>query len=115
MMNISQINAYDITGGVERIAWILFKLYQKLGHKSWLVVGHKITTDTDVFQLDSTLASVPGSKLFWKLHCRLAPLQDKLRGIKEIRDWLHTQSGGWQEKNRRLGREQFQYPGPGIY
>ena len=40
-LRILQVNAADIGGGAERIAWNLFRQYRARGHTSWLVVGNK--------------------------------------------------------------------------
>jgi glycosyltransferase involved in cell wall biosynthesis len=50
-LGILQLSTFDTFGGAARVAWTLFQGYRRLGHDSWLAVGHRRSDDPDVFAL----------------------------------------------------------------
>lgn len=110
-LRILQVSAWDIAGGAEKVAWNLFHAYRKLGHASWLAVGHKRSDDPDVFEIPRLHQSVAWARLCWIWHGRLALLEGRVRGIWRLRYWLRILAGGWPAIERELGREDFNFPG----
>ncbi len=51
---IVSLNTSDVGGGAERIAWDLFKGYERQGIESWLVVGDKKSKDDRVIPLHAS-------------------------------------------------------------
>ena len=49
-LNILQINTLDNVGGAAKVAYRLKEGLNKRGHKSWMLVGNKISSDSDVKQ-----------------------------------------------------------------
>jgi glycosyltransferase involved in cell wall biosynthesis len=47
-LRILQVNTSDTGGGAQNIAWNLFQTYRRRGHRSWLAVGDKHSTDPGV-------------------------------------------------------------------
>ncbi len=87
--NIVSVNTADHGGGAERIAWTLFKGFQRSGNQSWLVVGDKKSDDPGVlpFYLSPHIDYTPYGK--WP----------RAAWIKWLR-WF----------DRRAGREDFNSP-----
>lgn len=50
-LRILQVNTFDIGGGAEKIAGDLFTSYSDQGHKSWLAVGMKKSSNENVFSI----------------------------------------------------------------
>lgn len=50
-MRILTINKADLGGGAYRAGWSLFQKYSEAGHRSWLMVGKKFSTDDKVFEI----------------------------------------------------------------
>jgi glycosyltransferase involved in cell wall biosynthesis len=111
-LKILQISARDVGsgGGAEGSAWHLFTAFRARGHRSWLAVGKKNSTDPDVFEIPRSLSrtgrGVLGAvdrALSWagsRPACgwRFRRLRDAL---------LRSQGSLW----RCLGVEDFAYPG----
>ncbi len=57
--DILQVSTADVLGGAERIAWTLFQEYRARGHRSFLAVGRKRTTDPDVILMTHGLGEGP--------------------------------------------------------
>lgn len=110
-LRILQVSTCDIAGGAEKVAWSLFQAYRQRGYASWLAVGYKRSEDPDVFEIPRLRQSVPWARPCWILHGRLAPLENRVRGIWRLRYWLRTLAGGRPALERELGREDFHFPG----
>lgn len=53
-LNILQINTLDNVGGAAKVAYRLKEGLKRKGHKSWMLVGNKISSDLNVEQIPST-------------------------------------------------------------
>jgi glycosyltransferase involved in cell wall biosynthesis len=110
-LNILQVNTFDINGGAARTAWNMFRLFQKRGHRSWLAVGIKRSTDPDVFVIPSDAMRSVWAKFWLSAGRRLTPLHGKLPGTRRITGGLALLSRpGWQIR-RLKGLEDFDFPG----
>jgi len=111
-MNILQVSTADIGGGAEKVAWNLYRAYQKRGHTSWLAVGFHRSNDLSVFPLpDLPPSSSPWARLPWGLYRRFDPYKKESRGRHYLRAGLLALSGFQAEIERRQGREDFNFPG----
>lgn len=110
-LQILQVSTADILGGAERIAWSLFQSYRERGHNSWLAVGYKRSSDPGVLLLPNHRSFTAWGRLCRILHASLQPLESRVRGIWRVSDWLHTWASPRREIERRLGIEDFNYPG----
>ena len=112
-MNILQVSTYDCAGGAEKVAWDLFKTYQKRGHGSWLAVGRKNVRDPHVLEIPRLPQSVPWARLCWLLHGRLVRIGTRVRSVSRLCEWLRIMAQGIPEIERELGREDFNFSGTG--
>jgi len=111
MRSILQISAADVLGGAENIAMNLSKSYRQQGHQSWLAVGSKHGTQTNVFEIPNERYRSHWSR-FWVSASRY--LQPKVgtslgatRALKLIQ-----RAGEWERlKNVLSGHEDFEFPG----
>jgi len=110
-MNILQLSTHDLGGGAEKVAWNLFQTYRVRGHQSHLAVGHKRTDDVDVLEIPRLDQAPPWAHICWVLHGRLAPLENRVRGVWRLRYWLRLLAQGQPAWDRIRGREDFNYPG----
>ena len=53
-LNILQINTVDNVGGAAKVAYRLKEGFKRKGHKSWMLVGTKLSSDSDVKQISTT-------------------------------------------------------------
>jgi glycosyltransferase involved in cell wall biosynthesis len=53
-MNILQISTADYVGGAARIAWLLHQAYNGRGHRAWMTVRQKDTSDPRVVSMPSS-------------------------------------------------------------
>jgi len=112
-MNILQVSTYDYAGGAEKVAWDLFKTYQKRGHGSWLAVGRKNVHDPHVLEIPRLSSPVPWAPLCWLLHGRLVRIEPWIGGVSRLCEWLRIMAQGIPEIERELGREDFNFSGTG--
>jgi glycosyltransferase involved in cell wall biosynthesis len=110
-LDILQINAFDVYGGAEKIAWELFKAYQQRGHGSWLAVGRKLTQDDHVLEIPKTLRPVPWARLCQGLHDRLIGNGNRTQALARLCGWLRIMAQGIPAIQHELGWEDFNFPG----
>ena len=53
-LNILQINTLDNVGGAAKVAYRLKEGFKRKGHKSWMLVGTKLSSDQNVKQIPKT-------------------------------------------------------------
>ena len=110
-LNILQVGTRDIGGGAERVAWDLFQTYRAHGHRSWLAVGYKRSGDPDVFAIPNDQAGRVGSRLWWRMHQRMQPYYQRLRGVRLLCRLMHRLAEPGSALDSYNGREDFHYPG----
>lgn len=110
-LRILQVNTADQAGGAERSAWNLFQVYRARGHGSWLAVGYKRTADPDVIVIPNHSQQTAWSRFCWGLQGRLKPYMEKVRGVWRLHAWLETWANPRRALEKRLGIEDFNYPG----
>src|SRR6266849_507373 len=109
-LQILQVSTADILGGAERVAWSLCHAYRERGHNPWLAVGYKQSSDPAVLLLPNHQSLTFCGDLCRRLRSSLQPLEDRVRGIWRIREWLNKWASPRREIERRLGIEDFNYP-----
>jgi glycosyltransferase involved in cell wall biosynthesis len=70
-VRILQVNSVDDVGGAAKVARRLFEGYRARGHESWMAVGVKRTSDTDIFAISHAPAGPGWGGLWWRLHDRV--------------------------------------------
>lgn len=88
-LRILQVNTLDQEGGAEQIAWSLFQGYRALGQRSWLAVGVKRSSDTDVLLIRNRRDLRNPWAWFWW-------------AVQERSLHFHGYMGPWGEKLRRV-------------
>ena len=81
-MNILQINTSDKGGGAEGSAFNLFKEYKRRGHKSWMAVGKKKTSERNVFQIPNSYKN--GFERYIKTFTNPAKFSNWFNGIEDF-------------------------------
>ncbi len=110
-LRILQVSTADRAGGAERSAWNLFQAYRDRGHDSWLAVGRKYTDDLDVIAIPNQRRQSLWGRVCAELQELLTPFEEAVRGVWRIRRWLDAWATPRCELERRLGVEDFNYPG----
>jgi glycosyltransferase involved in cell wall biosynthesis len=106
-MNIVQLSTFDLSGGAEKVARLLFETYRRRGHRSLLAVGFKQGTDPDVVPLPPRPPSFGR-----RLSERLARMRGgrHIPGFARAREWVAQ----WPEPHRVMaelrGEEDFDFP-----
>jgi glycosyltransferase involved in cell wall biosynthesis len=109
-LRILQVNAADIGGGAERIAWNLLRQYRARGHSSWLVVGNKHRDDPDVMAIPRLHHSC-WRRLWLNLEERLKSHEGNGRAVSRARTLLRILASPRRALYSRFGVEDFDYPG----
>ena len=100
-LGILQVNTFDCTGGAARIAWNLFKAFEKEGHKSYFAVGSKQSNDPSIIQIPR-----PRHPKIWD-HCMVKKIPI-LRSIPYYLDYISH-----PRKTQKIirGLECYDFPG----
>jgi glycosyltransferase involved in cell wall biosynthesis len=111
-LRILQINASDLIGGAQKVAYDLFRSYRARGHGSWLAVGFKRSGDPDVFAVPNNNYRNRWARTFLTIETVLSPL---VRSSPKLGAMMHN-CLHWLGQPRQLleiqrGREDFDYPG----
>ena len=109
-LRILQVSTADRAGGAERSAWNLFEAYRARGHASWLAVGYKQGDDPDVSLIPRIYDQTPWRRYCRTLRERLEPYHE-VPGVWRMRRWLDAWENPRREIEKRLGIEDFNYPG----
>jgi len=117
-LRILQVSTADLAGGAERSAWNLFETYRARGYGSWLAVGYKQGDDPDVMRIPRNARQGAWSRFYRLLRGHLAGYEQETRGVWRMGAWLDTLAN-WADTGptlrrvveRRLGIEDFNYPG----
>lgn len=110
-MKILQVSPSDIAGGAEKIAFDLFQSYRQIGHRSWLAVDNRKTSDPDVHQIPKNQNNSGWAHFCLAIHGNLLKLNTRHPAIEKLKYWIRILAGGWSEIDRERGREDFNYPG----
>jgi len=110
-LRVLQVSTTDRAGGAERSAWHLFQAYRDRGHESWLAVGRKYTDDPDVIVIPNQRRQSLWGRFCGGLQESLRPFEETVRGVWRMRAWLDAWANPQHEFERRLGLEDFNYPG----
>src|SRR4051794_25707742 len=100
-MRILQVSASDRMGGAERIAATLCASYRERGHESWMAVGQKTTEDAGVFVIDNEGRRSGWARFWRKMAGGLAPLAERVRGVKRLQLLMRDSIGQPQRTARR--------------
>jgi glycosyltransferase involved in cell wall biosynthesis len=107
-LNILQVSRVDIGGGAEKVAHNLFEAYRQRGHNSWLAVGSKRSTQSEVIEI-----SDGQNPTLWGSFCRamgerLQHFEGKVPGIWRVAPFCENPR---REIQLLFGIEDFNYPG----
>lgn len=107
-LKILQISTSDIGGGAAKVAWDLFKAYQKLGHDSWMSVGNKKSTEEYIKEIPRINRKYPFS-----VPSQLELKEDEIIHFRkhQVVHWIKSIAGLLPKITHRLGREFFDFPG----
>ncbi len=111
-MRILQVSTSDFGGGAEGSAWRLFQAYKKLGHKSWLAVGNKLSNDMDVLVIPNDRERDRLARFWIATGNMILPCGLNFKGINTVRRLIQTLPGQPQRMvTITRGREIFDFPG----
>jgi glycosyltransferase involved in cell wall biosynthesis len=110
-LRVLQVSTFDIAGGAEKVAWDLFQAYRKRGVDSWLAVGRKRSFDPNIIVLPNDKSAGIWGQFCGALGARLKPLQGRAPGVGRMCAWLNAWASPFRETGRRLGIEDYNYPG----
>jgi len=104
---VLQVNTNDISGGAQRVAWNLFRCYRDRGHGSWLAVGHKLSSDPDIYPISHQKGQRGWSRFGWAVHAMV----QRLDGNGRFSRWVHLLAEPEALRDYLQGIEVFHYPG----
>src|SRR6185295_7744800 len=108
-MNILYVSTSDVGGGAEKEGRTLFQSCRARGHNSWLAVGRKQSSDSDVLTIADHNGSA-WSRAYSRLDDELAR-HENVRGAWRARSLLHSPARLRNDLEERLGLENFDFPG----
>jgi glycosyltransferase involved in cell wall biosynthesis len=108
---ILQINTVDIGGGSAKVAWSLFAAYRLRGHRSWLAVGRKRSTDPDVHLIPDPTTRGLWFRFWCVIASRLERLDNSAPLLERLGRLAHLmrEPGGWLDYVH--GAEDLFHPG----
>lgn len=110
--SVLRVNTHERYGGASKVARILYYGLKKQNYGSWLAVAEKCSSDMGILQIPELPPSpMPWSKVFWKMRELLSPWQGRIRGVQRLRRSLYALAGPRAWLERKLGREDFNFPG----
>lgn len=112
-LHILLVNTLDQNGGAARIAWTLFQESKKRGHHSWFAVGHKRSSEDQVFEIPNEAYK---AKTLAEICRRLMQSSEMRMGRMKWLARLFGRLAGIILAPRRyyglrMGSEDFDYPG----
>jgi glycosyltransferase involved in cell wall biosynthesis len=110
-MKILQVSTADRGGGAEGSARNLFLTYRERGHASWLAVGRKYGTDSDVYEIPRVRPAGPRGVLFGAIADVLRGREGKLPGARRLARIADRLANAKRWQAWREGREEFDFPG----
>ena len=110
-LRILQVNTADQGGGSMGSSRDLLQAYRVRGHKSWLAVGKKYSSDPDIFEIPKLVQSNGWSRFCWQLHDFLGSSPDRVSALGRLQTGLRMLANLRPRIERKLGIEDFNYPG----
>lgn len=107
-LRILQVSSADQLGGAEKVAYDLFKAYQRRGHVAHLAVGRQTLPDANVLTFDHSAAR-PAWAQFWRAR-QLALCQRRIRFAPVLAGWLANAAEPRAAWERWRGLENFDFP-----
>ena len=108
ILRILQVSTLDIVGGAGKVAYSLFQKYHELGHKSWLAVGYKRSSDPGVLPITNNSLWIKS----WRyLYRKIQPLRGHIPGVRFLSQGLDFIAQPQKTIDQRMGREDFNFPG----
>jgi glycosyltransferase involved in cell wall biosynthesis len=110
-LRILQVGTSDFGGGAERSAWNLFHAFSDLGHESWLVVGHKRSSEDHVWEIPND-ANRNGWVRWWDgVRRQQDSATGRIRGLGRLSRQMIAIGEPVRSIERYLGIEDFNFPG----
>jgi len=108
---ILQISALDLSGGAAQIAYQLHGAYKGLGQIVWMAVGHKQSSDADIFLIPKLAKNSPWNRILSRINRFFAKYCSKFPGSNNIRSQLELFAMGDDYYPYVRGMENFRFPG----
>jgi glycosyltransferase involved in cell wall biosynthesis len=110
-LRILQVSTSDSVGGGHIIPWNLFRSYRARGYGSWLAVGRKLSSDSDVLLIPRREPQRSWCRLWLTLSGHLGFFGGRVRGAWRLADVARAlaEPRRWFDEYR--GIEDFHFPG----
>jgi len=110
-LNILQISTADRLGGAEAVALRLHRALRAQGHDATLAVGRRFGAAPGVVEIAHAAATGAWRGLWWRVHQRLQPAYRRSAFARRVCRMAHRLASPAGRRDRRAGREDFDYPG----
>jgi len=105
------VGTSDLGGGAERSAWNLFHAFSDLGHDSWLVVGHKRSSEDHVWEIPND-TNRNGWVRWWDgVRRQQDSATRRIRGLGRLSREMIAVGEPVRSIEHYLGIEDFNFPG----
>jgi glycosyltransferase involved in cell wall biosynthesis len=105
------VGTSDLAGGAERSAWNLFHAFRERGHESWLVVGHKRSSEDHVWEIPND-ANRNGWVRWWDgVRRQQDSPTSRVRGLGRLARGMIAVGEPTRLVEQWLGVEDFNFPG----
>lgn len=108
---ILQVNANDVGGGAETIAWCLHHAYRARGHQAWLAVGKQTTDHAHVLRVPENPTDRAWTNFWSNLARPLWRYQDRVRPLWRLIAMLNDWARYPVMRAELTGVEYFNAPG----
>ena len=110
-IKILQISTLDLSGGAAQVANRLHGAYKALGCLVWMVVGHKQSSDQDIYLIPKVAKNTLWFRIFSRLKNLFAKYCSRFPGSRKIISQLELFSMGEDYFSHVRGMENFYFPG----
>jgi glycosyltransferase involved in cell wall biosynthesis len=109
--SVLQVNTTDIGGGAAAIAFGLHNAYLARGIDAWMAVGAKRSGDPHIFEIPNDESRGVWARAWQSGANTLVPLVGRVRGADRARNMLREIGSPGAAVRRRMGQEDFDFPG----
>lgn len=110
-LKVLQISTLDLSGGAAQIAYNLHGAYKNFGKLAWMAVGHKQSTDVDIFSIPKLAKRTLWFRTLSQINCLIEKYLSRFPGSSRVRDKLELYAKGEDYFPFIHGMENFCFPG----
>lgn len=109
-LSVLQVNTTDVGGGAAAIAFGHHRELRSRGQDAWLAVGAKRSSDPHVFEIANAEYRTGWARRMERIADTLTPVAGRIPGAGRARSLIRELGTPRAALNRRLGRDDYDFP-----